>query len=582
MNFWKSFFAAFLAVVLFFVLSLFMMILIIGGLSAEEKVVVGSKSVLHLKLDAEFTEQQVDNPFEGLPIPGGDVQTIGLLKLKETLAYAKTDPSIEGIYLNISYPATGFAVLEEIRESLIDFRASGKWIVSYADVMSEQAYYVASVADRVYLNPEGEVEFNGLTVELSFFKRLFDKLDIKPEIFRVGDYKSAVEPFLLEKMSEENRTQLTELINSIYSHVLEGIGSSRNLEPVTLREISDKLKIRNATDAVRYGLVDSLLYYDGVQDELRNRLGIEESEKIKFIRLNRYAKSVTASKSSKNEIAVIVAEGTIMPGTGSEGIIGGDAFAEEIRKARLNKKVKAIVIRINSPGGAFQASDVMWREVTLAAKEKPVIASMSGVAASGGYYLAMACDTIVAQPHTITGSIGVFTTLFDASGFLGNKIGITFDEVQTGEYGNMISLTRPLTAAERNVWQRRTEDIYETFTTKAAEGRNMPVEELKKVASGRVWSGSQAQQRGLVDVLGGYNDALALAARAAGVDDYTVKLYPRRKPFIQELLSQLSENARVHSLKQEFGAEYAIYEQWLNVKQLQGIQARMPFELSIH
>ncbi len=581
MNFLKTFLASLLALVAFSMLSVVFLIMIFGSLSSEEKVVLSSKSVLHLRLDAEITEQHTENPFAGLPIPGGDVQNIGLLNLKESIRYAKTDPKIEGIYLNVSFPMAGFATLEEIRQSLIDFRESGKWVVAYADMMSEQAYYLASAADKIYLNPEGEVEFNGLTVEISFYKRLFEKLDIKPEIFRVGDFKSAVEPFLLEKMSPENRLQLTSLINSIYGTVIEGVSATRNIPTDELKEISDNMLARTADLAVEHGLVDSLLYYDGVLAELRGRLGLEEDGKIRFVRLNRYAKSITEKKSSANEIAVIVADGTIMPGKSSDGIVGSETIAEEIRKARLNKKVKAIVIRVNSPGGAFQASDMMWREVSLATREKPVIASMADVAASGGYYLAMACDTIVAQPHTITGSIGVFSTLFDASGFLNNKIGITFDEVSTGDYGQMISFTRPLTELERNVWQRRTEEIYETFTRKAAEGRNMPVEELKKVASGRVWSGIQGQERKLVDVIGGFNDAVELAAKAAALDEYTVKLYPRKKPFIEQLMSQLSENARSNALKKELGINYGYYEQWLKIKQLHGAQARMPFELRI-
>jgi protease IV len=581
MNFLKTFLAALLALVAFTLLSFVFLIMIFGSLSSEQKVVLSSKSVLHLRLDAEITEQQTENPFAGLPIPGGDVQNIGLLNLKESIRYAKTDPKIEGIYLNVSFPMAGFATIEEIRQSLIDFRESGKWVVAYADMMSEQAYYLASAADKVYLNPEGEIEFNGLTVEISFYKRLFEKLEIKPEIFRVGDFKSAVEPFLLEKMSPENRLQLTSLINSIYGTVIEGVSATRNIPTDKLKEISDAMLARTADLAVEHGLIDSLLYHDGVMAELRGRLGLEEDGKIRFVRLNRYAKSITEKKASANEIAVIVADGTIMPGKSSDGIVGSETIAEEIRKARLNKKVKAIVIRVNSPGGAFQASDIMWREVSLASKEKPVIASMADVAASGGYYLAMACDTIVAQPHTITGSIGVFTTLFDASGFLNNKLGITFDEVSTGDYGQLISFTRPLTALERNVWQRRTEDIYETFTRKAAEGRNMPVEDLKKVASGRVWSGTQGQERKLVDVLGGYNDAIELAANAAALDEYTVKLYPRKKPFIEQLMSQLSENARSNALKKELGVNYMYYEQWLKIKQLHGAQARMPFELHI-
>lgn len=581
MNFFKSFLAALLALTVFTVVSFLLMIGILASLGSEEKVVVSNNSVLHLKLDAEITEQEVENPFAGLPFPGGEVQNIGLLKLKETIRHAKSDAKIQGIFLNVSFPLTGFSTLGEIRESLIDFKESGKWVVAYADVMSEPAYYLASVADKVYLNPEGEVEFNGLTVEISFFKKLFDKLEIKPEIFRVGDFKSAVEPFMLEKMSNENRLQLTALINSIYDHVLSGISESRNIPQQKLREISDKMLVRNAKLTVEHGLVDDLLYYDEVLDELRGRLGLKETEKVKFIARNKYNKSISEKKGSADEIAVIVADGTIMPGKSSEGIIGSATITEEIRKARLNKKVKAIVVRVNSPGGAFQASDAMWREVKLATEVKPVIASMSDYAASGGYYLAMAADTIVAQPHTITGSIGIFSVLFDASGFLGNKLGITFDEVNTGEFGELVTISRPLTQSEKNVWQTRTEEIYETFTGKAAEGRNMSQDDLKKVASGRVWTGSQAVERGLVDVLGGYNDAIDIAAKAAGLDDYSIKLYPRQKPFFEQLMESLSENARTNTLKKEMGEYYTWYLQAIKLKQFEGVQARMPFELQI-
>lgn len=581
MNFLKTFLASFLAMVVFVLFSIIVMLMVVGALASEEEVYVSNKSVVHLKLDAEITEQQFDNPFEELPVFGSDIQNIGLLKLKETIRYAKTDSKIEGIYLNVSYPMTGFAKLEEIRESLADFRESGKWVVAYSDMMSEGAYYLASAADKVYLNPEGEIEFNGLTVEISFYKRLLEKLDIKPEVFRVGDFKSAVEPFILEKMSPENKLQLTELVNSIYDHVMESVSTSRGISKERVREISDKMLARTGPLSVEYGLVDSLLYYDEVMSELRGRLGLEESAKIKFIKFNKYAKSVKEGKSSENEIAVIVADGAILPGSGRQGVVGSETFAEEMRKARKNKKIKAIVVRINSPGGAFQAADIMWREISLASKEKPVIASMSDYAASGGFYLAMACDTIVAQPHTITGSIGVFSVLFDASGFLNNKLGITFDEVNTGEYGEMITISRPLTTAEKNVWQRRTDDVYETFTRKAAEGRNMSVEELKKVASGRVWTGVQAESRGLVDIIGSYNDAISIAASAAGVEEYTVKIYPRQKPFFEQLMGQLSDNAETTRLKSEMGEYYTYYEQWVKIRGYNGPQARMPFEIHV-
>ncbi|HMV08626.1 MAG TPA: signal peptide peptidase SppA [Cyclobacteriaceae bacterium] len=588
MNFFKTFLASCLGSLVALIALFFILIMLMAGVVAgimggsEEQVIVSEKSVLHLDLDVQITEQQAENPFAGLPFPGAEPANVGLLPLKQAIKNAKSDPKIEGIYLNVTYPMTGFATLEEIRQSILDFRESGKWVVAYADAMSEGAYYLASAADKVYLNPEGDVEFNGLAVEVTFFKKMFDKLEIKPEIFRVGQFKSAVEPFMLEKMSPENKLQLTEMINSIYDHVLTRVSEARGMDKSKLKEISDKMLVRNAKLSVEHGLVDSLLYYDQVLDELRGRLGLKDDAKVKFIKYNKYRKSYAESTGvTSNEVAVIVADGTIMMGTGDQGVIGGEAFASEIRRARENDKVKAIVIRINSPGGSFVASDMMWREVNLASQEKPVIASMSDYAASGGYYLAMACDTIVAQPHTITGSIGIFSVLFDASGLLNNKLGITFDDVKTGEYGDMVTISRPLTDAEKNVWQTRTEEIYETFTRKAAEGRHMTQDDIKQVASGRVWTGTQAKEKKLVDVLGGYNDAIEIAAKAAGIDDYKVRLYPRQKPFFQEFMEGIEENARVSAMKEELGSNYIYYQYWQEVKTCNGVQARMPFELVI-
>lgn len=584
MSFFKTFFAALLALVVFCFISFILFIGIISGLASEKEVIVKDKSVLHLNLDAQISEQQADDPFEGIPVLGGSVSKIGLLQLKQTIEEAKVDPKIEGIYITVSYPQAGFSTIQEIRQSLIEFKSSGKWVIAYADAMSEKAYYVASAANKVYLNPEGDVEFNGLAVEMTFFKRMFEKLEIKPEIFRVGEFKSAVEPYMLEKMSPENKLQLTEMINSIYDVVLTHVSNSRSIEKSRLKEISDKMLVQSASQAVEFGLVDSLVYYDQLLDELRDRLSISETSKVNFIKYKQYQKSLAIKYgTSSNEVAVIVADGTIMPGRSEEGIVGSKTIADEIRKARENDKVKAIVIRINSPGGSFQASDMMWREVTLAANEKPVIASMSDVAASGGYYLAMGCDTIVAQSHTITGSIGVFSILYDASGLLNNKLGITTEEIKTGEYGEMITLSRPLTEIEKNFWQRKTNAIYETFTTKAANGRDMKVEDLKMVASGRVWTGEQAKARGLVDILGTYNDAISIAAEAAGIDDdYKVKFYPREKTFFQNIMEGFEDNAKVSLLKTEMGEYYPYYQYWERIKTLQGTQALMPYEFQIH
>lgn len=585
MSFLKSFFASLLALVLFTTLVVILFIIWVGVVASEKQVMVKENAVLHLKLDAEITELQEENPLEGLPLPGGDVRNIGLMQLKQAIAHAKDDGNIKGIYIEASHPQAGFATLEEIRESLLDFRESGKWVVSYDEVMTEGAYYLATASDEIFMNPEGDIEFNGLTITVSFFKRLFDTWQIKPQIFRVGEFKSAVEPFMLEEMSPENETQLTSLANSIYDHMLEQIGVARSMDKARLEEISDNMMVRNAAIARELGLVDSLLYEDEFHDNLRAKLGLEKEAKINFVTYNDYRKSFSEYNRSANEIAVIVAEGTIMPGEGDQQdkIIGAETFTEELRKARTRDDVKAIIIRINSPGGEFRASDMMWREIQLAVKEKPVIASMADYAASGGYYLAMACDTIVAQPHTITGSIGIFGMMFDLSGFMGNKIGITFDEVRTGQFGEMYTVTRPLSEAERRYWQKNLDEHYETFTTKAAQGRDMPLEELKKVASGRVWTGAQGVGNKLVDIEGSFNDAVTVAAKAAGVeDDYKVKFYPEQKSFLEEWLAGRQENTKNTTIKKELGEYYIFYQQWQKIKTYQGAQARLPFEIQLH
>lgn len=585
MNFLKAFLTSCLGTLVAMVLVIVSIIVVISA-SGEEEIVIKDDSVLQLDMDVSVIEIEKENPLSGLSLFGASSpKPIGLAQLRQTIEHAQTDPKIKGIYLNVSYPMTGYSVIEEIRQALIDFRKSGKWVVAYSEAMSEQAYYLASAADKVYLNPGGELEFNGLAIEISFFKRLFDKLEIKPEVFRVGEFKSAVEPFLFEKMSDANRLQLTELIASINDQVLTRISESRNIPKPDLKEMSDKMLVRNAGLAQQYGLVDSLLYDDQVQDELRGRIGLAHDKNVEFIKYNKYKRSFSTYKKSENEVAVLIAEGTILPGKagGTQSVVASESFTEELRKIRKNDKIKAVVIRINSPGGSSLASDVMWREIVLTAKEKPVIASMSDYAASGGYYLAMACDTIVAQPHTITGSIGVFSVLYDASGFLGNKIGITSEELKTGEIGELITLTRPLTDAEKAIWQKRTDEVYETFTSKAAEGRKMSVENIKKVASGRVWSGEQAKERGLVDVLGSFEDAVNIAAGAAGVkDDFKVRYYPQYKPTIfEQLADQFDEDAQVKAMKEQLGEHFYLYQQWQHVKSYEGIQARMPFEMKI-
>jgi protease-4 len=575
-NFLASCLGAFIALCVFVLVAIF----VISGLTAERKPVISENSVLQLNLDGPIIEQEIEDPLAELIQQAA--QPMGLLQIKEAINSAKSDSKIKGIYLNVDYLVAGPSTLSELRSSLVDFKQSGKWIVAYADNYSEGAYYLATAADKIYLNPVGQVELNGLSLDVMFFKRMFDKLEIKPQIFRVGDFKSAVEPFIRENLSEENELQLNSLLQSIYGEMLSAISAARNIPEDELKAIAKSMEVRSPEQAVAYQLVDALYYDDQVKDEIKGRLELEKDDRISFTKYKAYRKSLSLSSSSKNEIAVIIAEGDILPGESNDGIVGGATIATELRRARTNDRVKAIVLRINSPGGAFQAADQMWREVELASNEKPVIASMSDYAASGGYYLAMACDSIVAQPATITGSIGVFSILFDLSQFLGNKIGITTEEVKTGDVGGLIAFTRPLTDLEKRIWQAQTDSVYETFTSKAAKGRSMTQEDIKKIASGRVWTGEQALENGLVDVLGGYNDAVRIAAGNAGIgEDYRIRMYPQPKTLIEKLMGNLEDEVTAYQLQKELGETYPWYKQWEKARQYQGVQVRMPIEFQI-
>ncbi|GAA5044084.1 signal peptide peptidase SppA [Marivirga lumbricoides] len=580
-SFFKIFFASLLA---FIVFNLVLLFLFIGIASSGEETVVPTNAYLQLDLSRPIVEMTADDPFAELgQALGNEAAPLGLKSVLNTLKHAATDDNIKGIYLNSSFVMAGFAQLEEIRNALIKFKESGKPVIAYAETFSESGYYVASVADEIILNPVGMLEVNGLTSEVMFFKGTFEKLNIEPQIFRVGTFKSAVEPFLRKDMSEPSKQQVGELLNSVYDHYLAEVAEARGISVDELTRISDQFLVRTPQDALKYGLVTSLGYYDEVLAIMRENAGLEADADIPSISVNKYEKSFVADSYQQNRIAVIVAEGNIVSGEGDAQSIGSDKFAKEIRKARLDDKIKAIVLRINSPGGSALASDVMWREVQLAKQVKPVIASMSSVAASGGYYMAMACDTIVAQPNTITGSIGIFAIIPDLSNFLESKIGVTFDRVSTGEYSDLYTVTRSLNEAEKQIIQNMVERGYEDFTTKAAEGRDMPVEQLLEVASGRVWSGVEAKDRGLVDVLGGYDDAVRIAAEAAGLEEgkYMKVYYPEMKPFFQQLMEELGSSASVLYDRVMYGEASAYVKELKYVMENKGLQTRMPFDLEI-
>ncbi len=593
MIFLRNVLATLVGLIVFFGLIFFIFAGIIAAASQDTEVEVKENSVLHLKLNKPIVERDPDDPFSNLPFPGMDNSVLGLLEVRNTIKAAKEDENIQGIYLDASIAPGGFASLEEIRNDLIDFKESGKFIISYSDYLTERAYYVASVADELYIHPDwGSVEFNGFMIETVFIKETLDKIGVEPEIFKVGDFKSAVEPFTRTSMSDSSRAQTKSFLNSLYDTYLDRIATSTSISQNQLRNLADSMKIREPQDAVDAQLVTGLRYPDEVRDLLREKLGIEESaeeeddddDDINFISVEKYNTALKAESPdySRNRVAVIVASGSIVDGEGDANSIGGDKFAKEIRKAREDDNVKAIVIRINSGGGSALASDKMWREVLLAKQEKPVIASMSDVAASGGYYMAMGCDTIVAHPNTVTGSIGIFSVFFNVEEMV-DKIGVDTEIVQTSEFADIFSPTKPMSEAERRILQANIEQGYETFTSKAAEGRNMSVEQLKKVASGRVWSGTEALERDLVDVLGGLDQAIAIAVEKAGLeeDDYRVKYYPEQKDVFQQIMEELGQEVSTQLLKRELGDAFPYVQQIRQLRNLQGIQARMPFEMEI-
>ncbi|OUJ72480.1 signal peptide peptidase SppA [Hymenobacter crusticola] len=584
-QFLKYVLATLVGLVLFAVIGVVVLIGLAYSASRSEKdVVVATNSVLELKLDKPISERENPGSFAAY-ITGDNAQSTGLDQLKDAIRRAKTDDDIKGIFLNVELVQAGMATLEEVRDALLDFKKSGKFVVAYNDLASEKSYYLASVANKIYLNPQGTLEFNGLSSETYYYKNLFEKAGIEPYIFRVGSFKSAVEPYFRESMSDSARLQTTSFLNSLNNFMLGHVATARGIAPNRIKIISDSMLVHNADDAKQLGLVTDLGYYDQALDYMKGKVGVAKDKKLSMISLDRYAKSQDEEgDASGNRIAVVYAEGDIVTGKGGDDNIGSTRFAEAIRKARLDDKVKAVVLRVNSPGGSSLASDIIYREVALTKKVKPVICSMSDVAASGGYFIAMACDTIVAHPNTITGSIGVFGVLPNIQPLLRDKLGVTTDRVTTGKFSDLPTITRPLTAFEKQQLQKEVDRIYADFTTKAAQGRHMPVERLRRLASGRVWSGEEAKARGLVDVLGSFDDAMRIAARRANLktDEYKVQYLPKQdaNPFLA-LFNSFGEEARLRMIKQEMGPMYPMYEQYKKLTQMQGVQARLPFELSI-
>ncbi len=552
--------------------------------SADDGVVVKKNSVLELSFVApilDYTGKDETDPFAAF----GGVE-IGLDEILHAIEVAKNDNNIEGISLTTGFLQAGVAQTREIRKALLDFKSTGKFILAHADVYAQRDYYLASVADEVYVNPVGVLDFKGLATEVLFYKELQEKSGIKMEVIRHGKYKSAVEPFLSDTMSEENRTQIKELITSIWSVIVDDISESRNITPQNLNIIADTLGGRTPEYAVASGLLDGTLYFDQYEDLLKEKIGLSEDDELNYVGLMDYVQKANKRKIHKgsDKIAVIYAQGEILGGEGGKNYIGQGLIVDALHKALDNDRVKAIVLRVNSPGGSALVSDIIWREMQLAKEEKPLVVSFGNVAASGGYYIGVGGDKIFAEPTTITGSIGVFGTIPNVNQ-LADKIGINAEQVGTNQNSVDYSFFEPMTDSFRTVMQESIEETYETFLNRVAEGRNMSVERVNEVAQGRVWSGVDAQALGLVDELGTLDDAIAAAAEMAGVEDYGIRKYPNYKSDFERFMEDFgSIKTKIGKsiIKEEIGTEaYEVLKEFKQFTKQEGIQAKMPFSLTI-
>jgi len=550
--------------------------------SSDEEYDLKDNSVLRLDLNRPIVENASteENPFAALTdIYFAPPENLGLIQVLSALERAKVDPKIKGIYLDASFPIAGYAQLSEIREAIQKFQKSGKFVYAYANSYTEKGYYVSSVADKTYLNPNGLLDFNGISVQYTFYKKALDKLEIEPLVFRVGTYKSAVEPFIREDMSEENKAQTSSFLQSINTYIFDKIARSKNIPVRKLDQIADSLQAFEPSNAEKLGMVKKG-YWDEFEALLKKASG--EKEKVIYVSVNNYlkAKNPIAEVEGKDRIAVLVAEGEISGTRASEGNIGSDDFVKELKKLRESKSVKAIVLRIDSPGGSSLASDIMWREIELTKKVKPIISSMSNYAASGGYYMAMGTDAIVAQPTTITGSIGIFAAWFNVDNFLKNTLGITQDHVNTHANSNFMTSAGALTDFQKSVVQNSVNKGYLSFTTKAAAGRKMTLQRLQSLAGGRVWTGAQAKQIGLVDELGGLDKAIEMAADKAKLKpgSYKVAVYPKAKSFVDELLStatsETSMSERLLTKNIPWSSAVLEVNRW---KKREGFLAMMPY-----
>lgn len=587
----KQFFKFMFASMLGFFISMFLITLVIfvfmfaviSSLETEETVDVKDNSILEIKLDYELPERSAKDPSFNFGMIPSFENLVGLNDLLKSIKTAKNDKNIKGIFIDLdNFVSPGITKLSEIRNGLIDFKNSGKKIIAHGNSISEAGFYLASAADSIYLTPTGSMEFDGFGIELTFFKKTLDKLEIEPQIFQHGKFKSATEPFRVEKMSEENRVQLNKYLSSVFDKIISEISIDKKISVNDLKSISAELKINFAEDAKKYRLVDNLKYEDEVDSVLAKIVNDDDNE-FNLISFKKYFKAAASNEEySNNRIAVIYADGEILESKGDDNSIGTENIIKALDEANNNDRVKAIVLRVNSPGGSALTSDMIWRKINLLKKEKPIIVSMSDLAASGGYYISCAANKIVAEPTSLTGSIGVFGIIPNAQKFFNEKLGITFDEVSTSENSGWATITKPLNNVQKKFIQNSVDRIYTDFVSRVASGRNMTFEQVDSIAQGRIWSGINAKEIGLVDTLGGINLALDIAAKSAEIEDYKIVEYPVQKETVEKIMEMFS--SKIFS-----GINFSIFNEQLNqIEKLSsamkytGIQTRLPFEFKIN
>ncbi len=583
-SFFKIFIASLLALIVFTILGVMVLIGLAASASSSDKPVIGTDAVLVLDLSKPYKETVQENPFASLTTDG-DFEIPSLFEMVRLIEYAKKDANVKGIYILASSNANGFAASEEIRKALLDFRKSKKFVVAYGETITQKGYSVANVAQKIFVHPQGGLEWAGFSSNLLFLKGMLDKLEIKPQIFYAGKFKSATEPLRETQMTDANRLQTSVWLGDLYNQFLYQTAAARNLDTALIRSLAVEGKIQTAADAVKYNLIDGLKYDDQVKNEITGRLNLAVNSKINFIYFGEYAKSVSLNESAASEkIAIIYASGDIISGTGTDEQVASDDYKELIRKARLDKSIKAIVLRVNSPGGSALASDVIWREVSLAKKEKPVIVSMGDVAASGGYYIACNANKVFANASTITGSIGVFSIVPNIESFLKNKIGITTDRVRTGPFADMGSMDRALTEPEKKFFQASTDSIYNTFKSRVSEGRKRNMEYVDSIAQGRVWTGTRGMSVGLVDEIGTLSDAVKAAASMAKITTYRLKEYPEKKNILEQLFNNYKRTVSMRLIESELGADQLrMMQQVKKVKAMVGVpQTALPYTITVH